>query len=101
LSKFQIPNYRFQTNSNDQNYKQLIRASGSQAANYIEANEALSKKDFLHRVRVCRKETKECGLWLRLCETGGDNNLEKEKFELVQESKELRNIYNSIIDKSM
>jgi len=39
--------------------KQLIRSSGSQAANYIEANEALSKKDFAHRIRICRKEAKE------------------------------------------
>ena len=39
--------------------KQLIRSSGSQAANYIEANEALGKKDFLMRIKICRKETKE------------------------------------------
>lgn len=39
--------------------KQLIRSSGSQAANYIEANESLSKKDFVHRMRICRKEAKE------------------------------------------
>lgn len=39
--------------------KQLIRSSGSQAANYIEANEALSKKDFSMRVKISRKETKE------------------------------------------
>lgn len=38
--------------------KQLIRASGSAGANYIEANEALSKKDFVFRLRICRKEAK-------------------------------------------
>ena len=38
--------------------KQLIRSSGSQAANYIEANESISKKDFSHRVKICRKEAK-------------------------------------------
>ena len=38
--------------------KQLIRSSGSQAANYIEANEALGRKDFIMRIRICRKETK-------------------------------------------
>ena len=48
--------------------KQLIRSSGSVAANYIEANESISKRDFLHRVKICRKEAKESGLWLRLCE---------------------------------
>ena len=39
--------------------KQLVRSSGSVGANYIEANEALSKKDFALRVRICRKEAKE------------------------------------------
>jgi len=35
---------------------QLIKASGSVGANYIEANEAISKKDFTHRIKICRKE---------------------------------------------
>lgn len=45
------------TISNIEYGKQLIRSSGSQAANYIEANESLSKKDFIHRVKkfVARK----------------------------------------------
>ncbi|MGR3294111.1 MAG: four helix bundle protein [Candidatus Scalindua sp.] len=38
--------------------KQVIRASGSVGANYIEANEALSKKDFVMRIKICRKEAK-------------------------------------------
>jgi len=42
--------------------KQLIRASGSVGANYIEANEALSKKDFLMRIKICRKEPKKAGI---------------------------------------
>ena len=53
--------------SNIEYGKQLVRSSGSQAANYIEANESLSKKDFFHRIKICRKETKESRLWLRLC----------------------------------
>lgn len=52
------------TISNIEYGKQLIRASGSQAANYIEANESLSKKDFFMRVKICRKEAKESRLWL-------------------------------------
>ncbi len=40
---------------------QLLRASGSVGANYIEANESLSKRDFLMRIKICRKEAKECG----------------------------------------
>lgn len=57
--------------------KQLTRASGSQAANYIEANESISKKDFAHRIKICRKEAKESRLWLRLYNVG--NNLEEEQ----------------------
>src|SRR4030095_12534122 len=48
--------------SNAEDVRQLVRASGSVAANWIEANEALSKKDFLMRVKICRKEAKE-GIW--------------------------------------
>jgi four helix bundle protein len=45
--------------SNAEDVRQLVRASGSVAANWIEADEALSKKDFLMRVKICRKEAKE------------------------------------------
>ena len=47
------------TVSNVEDIKQLVRASGSVGANYIEANEALSKKDFIMRIKICRKEAKE------------------------------------------
>src|ERR1700743_653518 len=47
-------------------YKQLIRSSGSVAANFIEANESFSRNDFSHRIKICRKEAKESRLWLRL-----------------------------------
>lgn len=80
--------------------KQLIRSSGSQAANYIEANEALSKKDFVHRMRISRKEAKESCLWLRLCDVSGSLELKKEQKELIQETTELRKIFTSIINKS-
>jgi four helix bundle protein len=48
--------------------KQIIRSSGSVGANYIEANEALSRKDFAMRIKICRKEAKESRYWLRLIE---------------------------------
>ena len=51
---------------NFEHSKQGIRSSGSVAANYIEANEAFSKKDFIYRVKICRKEAKETRLWLKL-----------------------------------
>lgn len=54
------------TISNIEYSKQLIRSSGSTGANYIEANEALSRKDFKMRIKICRKEAKESAYWLRL-----------------------------------
>ena len=47
------------TLSNLEDGKQVIRSSGSVAANYIEANESLSKKDFIMRIKISRKEAKE------------------------------------------
>ncbi len=88
------------TTANFEYSKQLIRSSGSQAANYIEANEALSKKDFIYRIKIARKETKESGLWLKLCETGSYENLVKWQKELIQESRELRSIFSTIIENS-
>jgi len=88
------------TTANIEYGKQLIRSSGSQAANYIEANEAESKKEFAYRMRICRKESKETCLWLRLCETGEDGSLVKEQEKLLQEATELRKIFNSILNKS-
>jgi four helix bundle protein len=46
--------------------KQLVRSADSVGANYIEANESLSKKDFLMRIKICRKEAKETRYWLGL-----------------------------------
>jgi len=78
--------------------KQLIRSSGSVGANYIEANEALSKKDFVMRIKISRKEAKESIYWLHLLESGDDAGKEKEK--LIQEGTELMKIFGSIIEKS-
>ena len=80
--------------------KQLTRSSGSQAANYIEANESLSKKDFVHRIKICRKEAKESRLWLRLYDVSDNQQLEKERQENIQESIELTKIFGSILEKS-
>ena len=79
--------------------KQLVRASGSQAANYIEANESLSKKDFIHRIKICRKEAKESKLWLKLSDTKSIKDLIKEQKELIQEATELTKIFGSILEK--
>lgn len=86
--------------SNIEDIKQLVRASGSVGANYIEANEALSKKDFLHRIKICRKESKESRYFLRLVDLENNNLLDDERKELIQEATELMKIFGAIITKS-
>ncbi|HPC96734.1 MAG TPA: four helix bundle protein [Sedimentisphaerales bacterium] len=88
------------TTGNLEDGKQLVRASGSVGANYIEANEALSKKDFMMRIKICRKESKESRYWLRLLDTCDDRKLDARREELIQEATELMNIFGSIIRKS-
>lgn len=77
--------------SNREDSKQLARSSGSVAANYIEANESLSKKDFVMRMKISRKEAKETILWLRLL------NAPK---QLLDEATEKKKILSAIIVKS-
>ena len=88
------------TIANIEDSKQLVRASGSVGANYIEANEALSKKDFLMRIKICRKEAKESNYWLKLVDTNDDAALEKERSELKTEAHELTCIFGSIVTKN-
>ncbi len=84
------------TIANNEDGKQVVRSSGSVGANYIEANESLSKKDFVMRIKISRKEAKESAYWLRLiCET---NNLAITS--LMQEANELKKIFSSILEKS-
>ena len=84
---------------NIEDVKQLVRASGSVGANYIEANEALSKKDFRMRVKISRKEAKENTFWLRLLDTGADANLDDERGDLIREATELMKIFGAILQK--
>lgn len=86
--------------SNNEDSVQLNNASGSQGANYIEANEAISKKDFIFRIKICRKETKESRYWLRMVDLGKDKALDKERKILIQEATELMMIFGSIYRKS-
>ena len=79
--------------------RQLTRASGSVGANYIEANESLSKKDFLLRIKICRKEAKESRYWLQLLETGPEAEIEKLRLELIQEATELTSIFGASQEK--
>lgn len=79
--------------------KQLVRSSGSVAANYIEANESISRKDFALRVKIARKEAKESRLWLRLCEIGEKGASKEEQQILIAEAVELGKILGSILEK--
>lgn len=79
---------------------QVVRSSGSVGANYIEANEALSKKDFLMRIKICLKESKESGYWLRLLTEMNDDKQRVEGTKLFNETTELRKIFASVIEKS-
>ncbi len=88
------------TVANIEDSKQVIRSSGSVGANYIEANEALSKKDFKFRVKISRKEAKESIYWLRLISETNDLPNQKEVKDLIQEATELKKILSAIIDKS-
>ena len=87
------------TISNTLDGRQLIRSSGSIAANYIEANERLGDKDFLFRLKIARKEAKESVLWLRLLRDLNPS-LEDNLIKLLNEAEELRKILSAIINKS-
>jgi len=86
--------------ANEEDIRQLIKASGSVGANYIEANESLSKKDFVLHIKISRKEAKESRYWLRLLDTGEKESLGKTRDALIQEAIELTNIFGSIMRKS-
>ncbi len=83
------------TVSNTEDVRQLVRASGSVAANWIEVDEALSKKDFLMRAKICRKEAKESRLFLRLIDAGLAKTSLAARNALAAESRELTFISKS------
>jgi four helix bundle protein len=88
------------TISNNEDGKQVVRASGSVGANYIEANESLGKKDFRMRIKIYRKEAKESRYWLKLVDTSNKAEIEKERITLINEATELMKIFGSILQKS-
>ena len=86
------------TIANIEDAKQFIRASGSIGANYIEANESIGKKDFLMKVKTCRREAKESGYWLRLLDCDGE--LDSARAKVLAEARELMKIFGAIVRKS-
>lgn len=74
---------------------QLIRSGTSIGANYCEANGASSKKDFVNKIYICKKEAKETKYWLRLLAKSADS-LVVECRELWSEVQELTMIFSKI-----
>ena len=88
------------TIANTEDSRQVVKASGSVGANYREANEALSKKDFVMRIKICLKESKESAYWLRLIKETNNLKNADEAERLRQEANELKKIFSSILSKS-
>jgi four helix bundle protein len=86
--------------SNIEYGEQVVGSSGSVGSNYIEANEALSKKDFMMRIKICRKEAKESAYWLRLILETNEEKYRQGGQRLLNEALELKKIFSSILIKS-
>jgi four helix bundle protein len=68
---------------NEHSIKQLLRSSSSIGPNYTEARECTSKKDFLHKIAISKKEAKETMYWLDLLEGPKTTSYVQESHELV------------------
>jgi len=75
---------------------QLVDSGTSMGANYCEANDAESKKDFNHKIGICKKESRETMHWLRMSAKAAPE-LADEARTLWQEAKEYNLIFGSII----
>ena len=78
---------------------QLLRSAGSVGANYREANDSSTKKDFYYRVNICRKEAKESKYWLELL-VYANVEFEDEAKKLIDEAERLTKIFASIVLRS-
>ena len=92
-----------QNTANSEDSKQLIRSSGSIGANYIEANQSLSRKDFIMHMRISRKEAKESVFWLNILLKSNHLNqeLNSQCIKLISETTEIKKILSAIINKSL
>ncbi|MBA7696855.1 hypothetical protein ES703_105508 [subsurface metagenome] len=78
---------------------QVVRAATSIGANYCEADDGVSKKDFRNKIGLCRKESRETKHWLRMIASANED-LKTEARELWQEAKELNPIFSRIFRSS-
>ena len=76
---------------------QLIRSGTSIGANYMEADGAASKKDFKHKICICRKEAKETMHWLRMIVKANPEKTNEGR-TLWKEAKELTLIFSAILN---
>jgi len=74
---------------------QLVRSATSVGANYCEADDAGSRKEFRHRISICRKEAREAKHWLRMV-VAADGRLREQAKPLWKEAKELNLIFSAI-----
>ena len=74
---------------------QLVRAATSIGANYCEANDSDSKRDFRFKVGLCRREAHESKHWLRMLVAAAPA-LRDDARQLWQEAKELNLIFGAI-----
>jgi len=77
---------------------QLVRSGTSVGANYCEADDAESKKDFKHKLGICKKEARETTHWLRMISKACPAEASRARV-LWQEAKELNHIFNAITNK--
>lgn len=78
---------------------QLVRAGTSVGSNYCEADCAETKKDFEHKLGICKKESKESRHWLRMI-VKATPELKEQARKLWQEANELNLIFTAIVKKS-
>lgn len=78
---------------------QIVRSGTSIGANYCEADDAESKKDFIHKIGICKKEARETMHWLRMISVATPERRVEARI-LWQEAKELNLIFNAIVHSS-
>jgi four helix bundle protein len=84
---------------NTEYIRQLVRASGSIGANYIEASDDLGKLDEKMKIKIARREAKETIHWLDLITTHEKNELEIERIALTDEAIQIKKILSTILKK--
>ena len=74
---------------------QIVGAGTSVGANYCEADDAVSKKDFRHKISICKREARETKFFIRMI-VRAVPDLREEAKPLWQEAKELHLIFAKI-----